>query len=221
MRRKIIGAAVLGVAALVLVPAAAADEVVHFRNGAEMTIRSHKVSGDMVTLDLGAGNSIAFPLTMVDKIASAGRDVFLNPVYHPANQAVAGSGSPSGAPIPVLDTRVTGGGYPSSVRLPGGVASGPNFRPTGNLALPGAQVQRVNGVASEQMGPLRNVRKVVLPRDLAPADPERPTTVEAPQASAPKPVKRLTLVPQPNPSPAPAASSDGKTEAGTPPAKSN
>jgi hypothetical protein len=68
---------------------AAADEIVHFTNGAEMTVRSHVVVNDMLKLDLGGNNSISFPIAMVGKIVSAGQDVFLNPVYHPSNQGVA------------------------------------------------------------------------------------------------------------------------------------
>jgi len=67
-----------------------ADEVVQFTNGAEMTVQSHIVEKDMVKLDLGGNNYISFPLTMVDKIASAGQDVFRNPTYYPSNQAIAG-----------------------------------------------------------------------------------------------------------------------------------
>ena len=51
---------------------AAADEIVHFTNGAEMTIRSHVVVNDMLKLDLGGNNSISFPIAMVGKIVSAG-----------------------------------------------------------------------------------------------------------------------------------------------------
>jgi len=75
-----------------------ADEIVHFTNGAEMTVRSHTVekAKEMVKLDLGGNSFISFPLSMVDKIVSAGHNVFLNPVFHPANQAIAGS---PGAPV--------------------------------------------------------------------------------------------------------------------------
>jgi len=76
---------------------AAADEIVHFTNGAEMTIRSHVVVNDMLKLDLGGNNSISFPIAMVGKIVSAGQDVFLNPVYHPSNQGVAGTTAVAGS----------------------------------------------------------------------------------------------------------------------------
>jgi hypothetical protein len=65
-----------------------ADEIVHFTNGSEMTVRSHVVEGEMIKLDLGGNNTIAFPILMVGKIVNAGQNVFLNPVYYPSNQAI-------------------------------------------------------------------------------------------------------------------------------------
>jgi hypothetical protein len=90
--------------------AAFGDEIVHFTNGAEMTVRSHSVEKgkNMVTLDLGGSSFIAFPLSMVDKIVSAGRDVFLSPGFHPANQAIGGVSG--GA---VVDTSIRGTGDPA------------------------------------------------------------------------------------------------------------
>ena len=81
----------------VAVSIAAADEIVHFTNGAEMTVRSHAVVNDMLKLDLGGNNTISFPISMVGKIVSAGQDVFLNPVYHPTNQGVAGTPAVAGS----------------------------------------------------------------------------------------------------------------------------
>ena len=81
---------------LIATQATRADEVVQFTNGAEMTVQSHVVTKDMVKLDLGGNNSISFPLTMVNKIVSSGQDVFRNPTYYPANQAIAGGASGGG-----------------------------------------------------------------------------------------------------------------------------
>ena len=69
-----------------------ADEIVHFTNGAEMPVKSHTVDKgqSMVKLDLGGNSFISFPMSMVDKIVNAGQDVFLNPVFHPSNQALPG-----------------------------------------------------------------------------------------------------------------------------------
>ena len=82
---------------LTLTQAARADEVVQFTNGAEMTVQAHAVTKDMVKLDLGGNSSISFPLAMVNKIVSAGQDVFRNPIYYPANQAIAGTAAGGGA----------------------------------------------------------------------------------------------------------------------------
>jgi hypothetical protein len=100
--------------------AAFADEIVHFTNGAEMTVRSHVLENEkkMVKLDLGGNSFISFPMSMVDKIVNAGHDVFLNPVFHPANQAIAGSpGSGGTAPT---ETAMKAGGPAGYVRRPPG-----------------------------------------------------------------------------------------------------
>jgi hypothetical protein len=96
-------------------PFALAEDVVHFSNGAEMTVRSHAIEKDMVKLDLGGNSFITFPLSMVDKIVSAGKDVFLNPVYHPSNQALPVA--PGNLPSPLPDRTIRGGGVPVGYRL--------------------------------------------------------------------------------------------------------
>jgi len=117
MTTKRFGRVVLVLAAIGTLPLAAfADEVVHFTNGAEMTVRSHTVEKDkqMVRLDLGGNSFIAFPMAMVDKIESAGRDVFLNPGFHPSNQAIA-----EGSSSAVTDNGMRGIGEPNGlVRRP-------------------------------------------------------------------------------------------------------
>jgi hypothetical protein len=103
--------------ALIAAPAMA-DEVVHFTNGTVMPISSHSVEKDMLSVELGGSSKMAFPLYMVDKIEAYGRSVFLNPTYHPTNQAVASVDS-SGAPGPATPRPVTGeGSVPSRFRLP-------------------------------------------------------------------------------------------------------
>lgn len=99
---------------------ARADEIVKFTNGAEMTVRSHVVEKEMLKLDLGGNSSISFPISMVDKIVSAGQDVFVNPVYHPANQGVAGAGggaasAPRSTGSIIADTMIRGGGPPAGL----------------------------------------------------------------------------------------------------------
>ena len=109
MMKKSFGRVVLVLASVGLVPLTAfADEIVHFANGAEMTVRSHNVEPDksMVKLDLGGNSFISFPMSMVDKIVNAGHDVFVNPNFHPSNQAIA-----SGA-VRTVDTTVRGGPDP-------------------------------------------------------------------------------------------------------------
>lgn len=220
MRGKAFGAIVFAAAALALVPAASADEVVHFRNGAEMTVRGHKIDGDMVKLDLGAGNSIAFPLTMVDKIASSGQDVFLNPVYHPVNQAVPGTEQRVKAPIPIRDLHITGGGN-MSVRVPGGSGIAPGFRGTGYALPPRNEYQREKGVTTTPVGHGGILRKVVPPSvNIEPA-PGEPATINPPGAQRVKTYPPLSPLAKPLTPAAPPATSDGKTEAGTPSSKSN
>jgi len=95
-----------------------ADEIVHFTNGAEMTIRAHVVEGEMLKLDLGGNNSISFPITMVGKIVSSGQDVFVNRVYYPSNQALPAA---AGAQVASNARASVGGGPPVGlVRQPVG-----------------------------------------------------------------------------------------------------
>lgn len=125
---------------------ARADEIVHFTNGAEMTIRSHAVEGEMLKLDLGGNNFISFPIAMVGKIVNAGQDVFVNRVYYPSNQAlpaVAGSqvasaatGSVIGGPPVGLVRQPVGAGR-NGVRL--GEASD-GAPPVANIGSGGASV---------------------------------------------------------------------------------
>jgi hypothetical protein len=92
MLKRISGRVVIAATFGLIASTALADEIVHFTNGAEMAVRSHTIDKekDMVKLDLGGNSYISFPMTMVDKIVSAGQNVFSNPAFHPANQAHAG-----------------------------------------------------------------------------------------------------------------------------------
>ena len=184
--------ALLVVAALGWLPSAAfADEVVHFTNGAEMTVRSHAVEKDMVKLDLGGSSFIAFPMSMVDKIVSSGRDVFVNPSIHPANQAVAGTGSavaggaPGNAPI-VADTTIrSGGGAVGFVRQPNAKGA------AGVMLGEAADVQPVAGrVDRDGAYAVANSRRVYNPA--FPSQPGgMPQIINPP--SAPKTPGRLTV----------------------------
>jgi len=83
-----------------------ADEVVHFTNGTSLVIVGHKVEKDMISIDLGANASMSFPLSMVERVENAGRNVFTGESYRPSNQATAGYpqpvvvNGPSNAPVP-------------------------------------------------------------------------------------------------------------------------
>ena len=93
-------------AALGAVSSARADEVVHFTNGTSMPILGHKVEKDMISVDLGSNASMSFPLSMVESVENAGRNVLTGDPYHPSNQATAGvpgavvTRGPSDAPVP-------------------------------------------------------------------------------------------------------------------------
>ncbi len=156
MTTKRFGRVILVLAAMGTLPLAAfADEVVHFTNGAEMTVRSHTVEKDkkMVRLDLGGNSFIAFPMAMVDKIESAGRDVFLNPVFHPSNQAIAGAPGGAGG-----DHSIRGTGEPVGLkRSPSKGTAGVMLGESAD-ALP---VASVAGLPPEQ--PVANSRRVFNP----------------------------------------------------------
>jgi hypothetical protein len=165
--------------------AAFADEIVHFTNGAEMTVRSHTVENakDMVRLDLGGNSYIAFPMSMVDKIVSAGKDVFLNPVFHPSNQAIAGG---SGA---VADNGVHGtesGGFRRGPVVKG--TAGVNLgEPTDAVPIPASGGQPVDNQVI-------NSRRVFNPAMPVPAG--SPPQVIMPPGAPRKPVQ---LAMNPNP----------------------
>ena len=112
--RRVCGALIISAVAA-WSSAALAEDVVHFTNGAEMTVRAHSIEKDMVKLDLGGSSFITFPVSMVDKIVRAGQNVFLNPVYHPSNQAVPVD--PNSIPQPLPDRTVRGGGPYAGYRL--------------------------------------------------------------------------------------------------------
>jgi hypothetical protein len=200
-----------------LLPAGAfADEIVHFTNGAEMAVKSHVVEQDMVKLDLGGSSFIAFPMSMVDKIMNAGRDVFLNPTFHPANQAVAGapgapgapgySGAPGAAPAAVADTAIQGGGGA------GGFNRQPNAKGGAGVML-GEVADTIPAMRADA-----NVEQPITAKRRAynPAFPAvpggMPQVITPPMA--PKTPSRMTLATPPPapPPPAPAPPAEGTPE---------
>jgi hypothetical protein len=196
MTTKRFGRLVLALAALGTLPLAAfADEVVHFTNGAEMTVRSHTLEKEkqMVRLDLGANSFIAFPMAMVDKIESAGRDVFLNPVFHPSNQAIA-----AGAGGPVTDNSIHGTGEPNGlVRRPSKGTAGVMLGETADV-LP---VAAAGGQTVEQ--PIANSRRVFNPA--MPSGPGAGPQVIMPPGKVMQPIQLAVIPSHPEPPPAPPA----------------
>ncbi len=95
MRSSAIALALMGLCLMLATPAAA-DEIIYFANGTSMPVVSHRVEKEMIYVNMGGESKMAFPLRMVDRIEAAGKDVYQNPTYHPANQAVAGSKGGSG-----------------------------------------------------------------------------------------------------------------------------
>ena len=208
-----------------------ADEIVHFTNGAEMTVRSHVVDKEMVKLDLGGNSFITFPMAMVDKIVSAGQDVFLNPAFHPANQAVPGSSNAASAPRStgsiIADTAIRGGGGSVGLVRQGGAN-------TAGVML-GEAADQLNpnggtGNGSQPVTPNRRAARFNTPERRG-FDPGRPVPPGAPavimppteQAGAPKDTIRqisfrpeeITAPPKPPPPPQPSDPQDGGDQ--TPP----
>jgi hypothetical protein len=180
--------------------AAFADEIIHFTNGAEMTVKSHTVEKEkeMVKVDLGGSSFISFPLTMVDKIVSAGQDVFLNPGFHPSNQAIA-------AGTNVADTGQRGGGDPVPFH-----PRGANGVPTTNLGEASEKGPTAVGGQPIEM-PVAQSRRVYNPA--FPPPPGSPPQVinppgmkfRAPVQMQMNPVKPPEPVPAPPPAEAPEA----------------
>ena len=51
-----------------LFPAAAAAEIIVFKNGRTMSARSHKIVGDMATLMLREGGEVTFPASIIERV---------------------------------------------------------------------------------------------------------------------------------------------------------
>lgn len=163
MRRSVL---VLTVA-LVLLGAATsvtAEEIIYFANGTSMPVQSHRVEKDMISVELGAGSRMAFPVSMVDKIEAAGRDVYLNPTYHPANQALPGSGGGSGSSAGPVYYPVSGSGSTPS-RFSGasqrrrGVGGSPDADPS-RLGAPGGGGVEDSAIGGSPNEALRRLRVV-------------------------------------------------------------
>ena len=195
---------------------ALADEIVHFTNGAEMPVRSHSVEKEMVKLDLGNSSFIAFPMSMVDRIVSSGQDVYLNPTFHPSNQAVAGGataardGSSRGGASSLTDNVIHG--TAASV----GYAPQPNGRGGAGMML-GESADQIP--QSTHGDPNAMNTDVSRRRIYNPAMPQQPGSM--PQVIMPPGMKapgRMSVAGPPrtqtphNPEPAPAGNPDGQPQ---------
>lgn len=149
---------------------AAAEEIVYFTNGTSMAIRSHTVDREMIRVDLGAGSVMAFPISMVERVEKAGRDVFQGPGYRPTNQAFEGADPGPRAARNTQDATVDGAGnVPSYTR---GVPVSP-MRAGGDDSYtglsPDADPTRVG--PRSNLGPSR-IRRMAGPQMTRPGDPE-------------------------------------------------
>ncbi len=106
------------VAGALVVSPAVADEVLYFTNGTYLLVTTHTIEKEMISVDLGGNSRMAFPLQMVDKIESAGRSVYMNPTYHPANQAVPGPAAGGQASNQGIYPVTGAGSVPSRLRTP-------------------------------------------------------------------------------------------------------
>jgi len=86
MRNKILISVFLG--SCLLAGPAMAEQIILFSNGTSMPIRSHKIQGEMIHVDLGNDGFIAFPASMVDRVVEAGKDVVISPSSAGSNQVV-------------------------------------------------------------------------------------------------------------------------------------
>jgi len=216
--RRVYGALMISAAAA-WAPVALADEVVQFTNGAEMTVRSHVIEKDMVKLDLGGNSSITFPISMVDKISSAGQNVFLNPVYHPSNQGLPHS--PNDLPNPLPDRAIRGGGTPVGYRL-GQTSTGTGLRMGEASNDPGDSpyggAGRVSTVSDERTDNFSTPR----PRRFNPISPQAPGAKQVIEAPGGGPAVKSgiqikvgdtqTPAPPPADSETPPAPTDGSTQ---------
>lgn len=93
--------ACLAVVVLLAAGASRAEEIITFKNGTAMPIRSHELKGSMIHVDLGADNFMAFPLSMVDKVEVAGKEIVLDPSFsNPSNVISPGANHPVRGSIP-------------------------------------------------------------------------------------------------------------------------
>ena len=72
---------VLSLAVFLLALPSVAEEIVYFKSGQSMPIRSHEIVDGMVHMDLGEDSMVAFPEFAIERIEIAGKEVMLKPSY--------------------------------------------------------------------------------------------------------------------------------------------
>lgn len=71
----------LGLIAVSLAIPCSAEEVVTFKSGQSMPIVSHTIEDGMVHVDLGDNALVAFPVSLIDSIVVAGKNVMIKQSY--------------------------------------------------------------------------------------------------------------------------------------------
>jgi hypothetical protein len=133
---------------VVVAGSASAEEVIHFTNGTVMPIRSHKIEGDLIKVDLGDDGFMAFPKSVVEKIEEA-PDVVLMPSttnkMFPSDPStrVFGASPRQAANSWALPGQMDASGNDSGIRSTGGVIS---VAPFANDENAGLRNLRVNSV---------------------------------------------------------------------------
>lgn len=75
-----------------------AEEIVHFKSGTAMPVRSHEIRGDMIHVDLGSDAMMAFPLSVVESVEKAGKNVILDRSFNTQSNIMSPSRpDPSGS----------------------------------------------------------------------------------------------------------------------------
>jgi len=62
---------------ILVVGSASAEEVVHFKSGSSLPIVSHKIEGNMIHVDLGDNAFMAFPMSVVERVEQASRNIII------------------------------------------------------------------------------------------------------------------------------------------------
>jgi len=80
------------------------EEILYFKSGSAMPVVSHKVDGDMIHVDLGDNAFMAFPLTMIDRVERAGKNVMLQRSNTGGTNVIQARPDPTGS-FPVSGSR--------------------------------------------------------------------------------------------------------------------